>query len=115
MANQHAVAVTAFAIPSAAEIVVMTMSAFSENQTGGVGGLALPAGPGGQGVVLDANMNITLGAGVTAVVVKIKYTSAAGAVVVGFPAAGITIPVTASTTVQVAGYALDTTLIETQA
>lgn len=119
MSNQHAVTVTGLSIPNSSEIVVATMTPFSENQSAGAfGGPGLQGpnpNPGPQGVVFDSNFNILLGTGVTAIVAKIKYGSAAGATIIGFPTAGLTVPVTASTLVNITAWGIDTTLVETNA
>ena len=117
MANQHAVSVTAFSIPSTAEIVVLTMTPFSENNPVGAGGgpalIGIP-GIGAQGVVLDANLNITPSAGATCTI-KFRYTGLTGNVVVGFPAGGTVTTLTTSIANSVAAFALDTTIAEVNA
>lgn len=113
MSNQHAVSVTALSIPSTAEIVVMTMTPFSENNPVGAGGYALVGVPGvgGQGVVLDANLNITP-SGAPTVTMRFRYTSLTGSLVVNSIATVTTLAAVAST---VSAFALDTTLQEANA
>jgi hypothetical protein len=123
MANQHAVAVgisPAVTISAAVETVVATLTPFSENQSAGAfGGPGLGApnpNPGPQGVVIDGNFNLLIGTAGTAVVARIRYGSLTGALIAGFPAGGLTVPALGSgTTLSVPVFALDPTLVETNA
>jgi len=117
MPNQHAVSVTAVAIPSTAEIVIATMTPFSENQPPGAFSQALSApspNPGPQGVVLDANLNMNITAG-GLVTMRIRYGSLTGAVITGMPAGGLIVTAPAATAFTASAFALDPTLVEINA
>jgi len=117
MSNQHAVSTTGLAIPSTAEIVVCTLTPFTENNPVGAGGgpaLAGIPGIGAQGVVLDFNMNITPSAGATCTI-KFRYGSLTGAVIQGFPAGGTVTTLTTTIANGVAAWALDPTISEVNA
>lgn len=113
MANQHAVAVgisPAVTVSAAVETVVATMTPFNENQPGGgAQGFQAVGTVGSQGVVLDANFNLTLGTAGTAVVARIRNGSVTGALV----GVALTVPALGSgTTLNVTAYALDPTLVQ---
>jgi hypothetical protein len=112
MANQHAVSVTALTIPSTAEIVVATMTPFTENQQASAAGLGLGTpSAGGQGVVLDGNMNVAPSSAGT-ITVRVRYGSLTGALIAGLPAAGLitTLAITVAQSVPI--FVLDPTLIQ---
>ena len=119
MANQHAVAIPTaslpFSIPSTAEIVLLTLTPFSENQPpGAFGGPGLQGqnpSPGPQGVVLDGNVNVTATTGT--ITLRLRYGSLTGNLVANSVA-----EVTSTTTavaVTAPIFALDTTLVEVNA
>lgn len=60
MANVHCVAASAVNVPTTTETVVVTMTAFTENQ------------PQGQGIQFDGNINMTVGTAGTAVTVRVR-------------------------------------------
>lgn len=96
--NLHAVAVSAVTLTNAVEGVIATLPAFSENQ----------AGEFAQGVVLQAGLNVLIGTGGTALVLRIRKTSLTGALV----GVAQTITVTAASVVQVGIDELDPTLVQ---
>lgn len=92
----------------------MTMSPFSENNpTGAGGGPALTGipGVGGQGVVLDGNLNVTASTGT--ITLRLRYTSLTGSLVVNSVAQVVS--TTTATAVAAPVFALDTTLVEVNA
>lgn len=114
MPNQHAVSLgaTPLAIPSTAEIVVLTMTPFSENQSAGTfqqSQVGANPNPGPQGVVLDANMNVTGTTGT--LTLRLRYGSLTGGLVVGSVATVSTIAT--GIAIYASAFALDTTLVQT--
>lgn len=93
VANLHANAASAVSITTTAETVLATLTAFNEN-TGGEFA---------EGVLIQASVNLTLSAGTTAVVLRIRRASLTGTLV----GVAQTVTVTASTTVQLSIDELD--------
>jgi len=121
MPNQHATTVTALSIPSTAEMFVFAFAPFSENQAPGAGGgpaLGGIPGIGPLGVILDANLNVTVTAGGT-VQLRWRYGSLTGPLLPstngGPPAAGTISTVAAATASNVSAFALDPTIQEVNA
>lgn len=114
MPNQHAVALTApLAIAGTAEQVVLSLTAFTENQSpSGSASNAIVGTQGAQGVVLDANMNLVVTAG-GLVTARLRYGSLTGAVVAGFlPSTGQVVTAGVNLATNVAAWCLDPTLLE---
>ena len=117
MANQHAVHAAAVSIPSTAEIVILTMTPLSENQGGSgaqgpIGSGVTPA-PGPQGVVLDANLNVTPSSGTT-ITLRFRYSSLTGTQIpTPFPAGGLVQTLTTSIANVANAFAIDPTFVET--
>lgn len=81
MGNLHCVAASAVAIPSTAEIVIATMTAFNENTPAG-SNLGLATQPGGaQGVYLGGSINLTTAASATAITLRVRQQSLTGTLV----------------------------------
>jgi hypothetical protein len=98
MGNLHAVAASAVTLTNAAEGVIATLTAFNENE----------AGEFAQGVVLQAGLNVTIGTGGVALVLRVRKVSLTGTLV----GLAQTITVTAGNVVQASIDELDTTLIQ---
>jgi len=120
MPNQHAVSIPLaslpFSIPSTAEIVILTMTPFSENQPPGAFSQALAApspNPGPQGVVLDANLNVTATTGT--ITLRFRYTGLTGGIVVGTPTTGYITTTTTAVAVTAPAFGIDPTLVELNA
>jgi len=97
-ANLHAVAVTTVTLTNAAEGVIATLTPFTEAQ----------AGEFAQGVVIQANVNVTIGTSGTAIVLRVRKGSLTGTLV----GAAQTITAAAGNTVAATIDELDTVLAQ---
>lgn len=116
MANLHAVGlqsgVLPLSIPSTAEIVLVTLTAFNENQpAGGAQGLGAVGTIGSQGVLLRGYANLAPSAGMT-VTLRLRYGSLTGAVIAGSPAGGTVSTVATTVASNVGTEILDPTLVQ---
>lgn len=111
-ANQHATQATAVSLVTTAETIIGTVGPFSINQGlsgGGAGDLRLlqPATtPGAEGCIVECFFNILIGTGATAMVLRLRQNSLAGAIL---PTTQ-TLFVVAGQTINGSGVWLDTNL-----
>lgn len=111
-ANQHATQATAVNIVTTAETVIGTIGPFAINQGAAGGGsgdlrtLQPATGPGAEGCLVECFANILIGTSATALVLRLRQNSIAGAIL---PTTQ-TLTVVAAQTINVSGVWLDVNL-----
>lgn len=87
MSNLHATQATGVTIVTTAETVIGTLTPFTENQglagagTGDLRNLQVASGPGAQGVLVSAAINILIGTSATALVLRLRANTLTGAII----------------------------------